>query len=1007
MSNNPQPSGTQPPHPSLSGSAGSQNFSPMQQFIPSGAQQFRPIAQGTSPGNVGIAPGQGQHIQYLQQMQQGPPRPGQPGFGPPSTQAFSMSYAQPNMSVTSASTQPQHIQNNYNSGFGMPPSTSYTFAPSPYGQPVNIPSQYQATPQMHAPVNPSGGQQQWLSSGNQSLPLAAPVEQTGQQPSMMVATDSATAGQPNSTIQSSSDWQEHTSADGRRYYYNKNTKQSSWEKPLELMTPLERADASTVWKEFTTPEGKKYYYNKVTSVSKWTIPEELQLAREQAEKESTQGIQSEAFVIAQAPVAVDVKVEIPSSSSGASVVVTSSPVSVTPIVTAASPLPLMALGSQSAPVGLTSVSTNAVRGHSPVASVTPSHASIGGTEIPGGLDTSTTPTTSFEIKYPQDVANAADGASVLDLEEAKKGMAFAGKINVTPLEEKPADDEPVVYPTKQEAKNAFKALLESANVESDWSWEQAMRIIVNDKRYGALRTLGERKQAFNEYLGQRKKQEAEEKRLKQKKAREEFTKMLEESNELTSSTRWSKAVTMFEDDERFKAVDRLRDREDLYENYLVELEKKERIKAQEEHTQNLMEYRHFLESCKYIKVDSLWRKVQDQLEDDERCSRLEKIDRLEVFQDYIRDLEKEEEEQKKLLKEKLRRTERKNRDDFRKLMEEDVGAGVLTAKTQWRDYCIKVKETEAYMAVARNTSGSTPKDLFEDVVEELETQYHEDKNLIKDAIKLKKITLTSSWTLEELKDAISDEVNNSQVSEINIKLVFDDLLERIKEKEEKETRKRQRLVDDFTDLLYSIKEITVTSEWEDCIPLFEDSQEYRSIGEESLRKEIFEEYITMLQEKAKEKEVRREEEKVKKEKEKEEKEKKKDMEKKEKERQRSSSKKEESEDAEIDIEGIDVKEEKRNSRGDRKHRKRHHSSNAATDDLSSDKDEKDDSSSKKSRRHHSSDRKKSRKHAYSPDSDTESRRKKHKRDHRDSSRRYGSSYDDLEDGELGEDGEIC
>ncbi len=27
---------------------------------------------------------------------------------------------------------------------------------------------------------------------------------------------------------------------------------------------------------------------------------------------------------------------------------------------------------------------------------------------------------------------------------------------------------------------------------------QAMRVIINDKRYGALKTLGERKQAFNE-----------------------------------------------------------------------------------------------------------------------------------------------------------------------------------------------------------------------------------------------------------------------------------------------------------------------------------------------------------------------------------------------------------------------------------------------------------------------------------------------------------------------------
>lgn len=80
---------------------------------------------------------------------------------------------------------------------------------------------------------------------------------------------------------------------------------------------------------------------------------------------------------------------------------------------------------------------------------------------------------------------------------------------------------------------------------------------------------------------------------------------LQESKELTSSTRWrffaqllflislfiilspfdlivfpsnilwdSKAVSMFENDERFKAVERSRDREDLFESYIVELERK-------------------------------------------------------------------------------------------------------------------------------------------------------------------------------------------------------------------------------------------------------------------------------------------------------------------------------------------------------------------------------------------------------------------------------------------------
>lgn len=34
------------------------------------------------------------------------------------------------------------------------------------------------------------------------------------------------------------------------------------------------------------------------------------------------------------------------------------------------------------------------------------------------------------------------------LQEAKKGMATAGKVNVTPVEEKVPDDEPLVYANK-------------------------------------------------------------------------------------------------------------------------------------------------------------------------------------------------------------------------------------------------------------------------------------------------------------------------------------------------------------------------------------------------------------------------------------------------------------------------------------------------------------------------------------------------------------------------------
>ncbi|XWS14822.1 hypothetical protein CRYUN_Cryun35bG0041600 [Craigia yunnanensis] len=1018
MANNSQSSSAQPHWPPAVGSLGPQSYgSPLssqfrpvvstqqgQHFVPAASQQFWPVVQVHS-SNVGMPAVQNQQMQFSQPMQQFTPWPNQPGLSTPSTQPIQVPYGQTNRPLTSESPQSHQTAFPFNShmpglgALGMPPSSSYSFVSSSFGQPqnnVSTPSQFHPMSQVHAPAAPVSGQP-WLSTGNQSVSLATPTQQTGQQPPLISSVDTA-ANVPSLTLQPSSDWQDHTSADGRRYYYNKKTRQSSWEKPLELMTPIERADASTVWKEFTTPEGRTYYYNKVTKQSKWTIPEELKLAREQAQVAASQdtlsdsGVASQALVSGAVSTAETPTAAIPVSSN---TLQSSSPVSVTPVASVANPTTVVPV-SQSAATSVSGVQL-------PMVSVAPLPAvpSGGSTVSVTSVNANTTVIRSLESTTSQDTVHFADGASAQDIEEAKKGMATAGKVNVTPVEEKVSDDEPLLYANKLEAKNAFKSLLESANVQSDSTWEQAMREIINDKRYGALKTLGERKQAFNEYLSQRKKLEAEERRMRQKKAREEFTKMLEEAKELTSSMRWSKAHILFENDERFKAVERARDREDLFENYIVDLERKERENAAEEKRRNIAEYRKFLESCDFIKANSQWRKVQDRLEDDKRCSRLEKIDRLLIFQDYIHDLEKEEEEKKKMQKEQLRRAERKNRDAFCKLMDEHVADGTLTAKTYWRDYCVKVKDLPQYLAVASNTSGSTPKDLFEDIAEELDKQYHEDKTCIKDAMKSGKITMVSTWTVEDFKAAILEDVGSSTISDINLKLVYEELLERAKEKEEKEAKKRQRLADDFTNLLHTYKEITASSNWEDSRPLFEESREYRSIAEESFRREIFEECIAHLQEKAKEKERKREEEKAKKEKEREEKEKRKEEERREKEKEREREKgKERTKKDETDSENLDIsdnyghKEDKKKEKDkDRKHRKRHQS---AADDGSSDKDDREES--KKSRRH-GSDRKKSRKHARSLESESESRHKKHKRDHPDGSRR-NSGYEELEDGEI-------
>ncbi|XP_013592190.1 PREDICTED: pre-mRNA-processing protein 40A isoform X1 [Brassica oleracea var. oleracea] len=870
--------------------------------------------------------------------------------------------------VRAASQQPFHHPYGHIASSSTPPVVGFGTSGPPFPSSYSFTPSSSYAPHMHASGSVPPAANSWPAPPvTQTTTLVSPLQQT---PATPTPTDPG-----NLTPQSASDWMEHTSADGRKYYYNKQTKQSSWEKPLELMTPLERADASTVWKEFTTAEGRKYYYNKVTKESKWTIPEDLKLAREQAELASAKRSHSE-----------------DESTSLSHIAASSSDLAVSTPVTAVVPSTSSTIPAHSTspiPAGL---AVPVIR-PPPVASVTPVSAATSDTEA-----------TAMKLDNlpSQGAYESNDGAPAPNNEVDYKEISVNGKSNMTPAGDKANVEEPMMYATKQEAKAAFKSLLESVNVQSDWTWEQTTKVIVHDKRYGALRTLGERKQAFNEYLGQRKKVEAEERRWRQKKAREEFVKMLEECEELSSSMKWSKALSLFENDERFKAVDRPRDREDLFDNYIVELERKEREKAVAEHRQKMAEYRKFLETCDYIKASTQWRKIQDRLEDDERCSCLEKIDRLIGFEDYINDLEKEEEELKRVEKEHVRRAERKNRDAFRTLLEEHVAAGILTAKTYWLEYCIEVRDLPQYQAVASNLSGSTPKDLFEEITEELEKQYHEDKSRVKDAMKSRKVSMVSSWVFEDFKSALSEDLSSQPISDINLKLIYNELVERMKEKEEKEARKLQRLAEEFTNLLRTFKEINAASNWEDVKQLVEESQEYRSIGDGNVSRGLFEEYITSLQEKAKEKERKRDEEKLqsRKEKDKEEKEKRKERREKEREREKERSSKREESEGDVDVSEGQKEEKRKGKDRDRKHRRRHHNSD---DDVSSDRDDREESKKWSSSRKH--DRKKSRKHANTPESDSENRHKRQKKEQRESSRRGGGN-DELEDGEVGEDGEI-
>ncbi|KAL5118315.1 U1 snRNP protein [Pleosporales sp. CAS-2024a] len=80
-----------------------------------------------------------------------------------------------------------------------------------------------------------------------------------------------------------SQWVEVPQKDGKPYYYNATTKETTWEKPAALLDEVERALLSKGWATQATPDGKKkYYYHMATRETTWQLPADVQALVDQA-----------------------------------------------------------------------------------------------------------------------------------------------------------------------------------------------------------------------------------------------------------------------------------------------------------------------------------------------------------------------------------------------------------------------------------------------------------------------------------------------------------------------------------------------------------------------------------------------------------------------------------------------------------------------------------------------------------------------------------------------------
>ncbi|RMX55127.1 hypothetical protein pdam_00007445 [Pocillopora damicornis] len=470
-------------------------------------------------------------------------------------------------------------------------------------------------------------------------------------------------------------WTEHKAPDGRTYFYNTDTKVSTWQKPAELKTPGEVQLDSCPWKEHKSDTGRIYYHNNETKESTWTIPKELaelkEIIKQEQEQEEEEEVSEE------------------------------------------------------------------------------------------------------EDEDENKESDEKDGKKADEGTAQDYPMASAVNVSETPA---------VATVEKKEYE-----------VPSNSTWDNAMRMIVNDPRYGALKKMNEKKQAFNEYKTKRANEEKEEQRQKAKQAREDLRSFLEKHPKMHSSVRWRRAGELFDGEPMWEAVHE-RDRKDVFEDVVFFLTKKEKEEEKEQRAHNRKLMLTVYNSMPGITYRTTWAEV---------------------------------------------------------LLDELHKRGKLHSMSLWIDLYPTISADVRFTNML-GQPGSTPLDLFKFYVEDLKARFSEEKKIIKEILKDLDFTVDINTGFSEFNDLVKRDLRSDTLDPGNIKMSFNHLIEkaeaREKERMKKEEREQRRRESSFKQLLKSCTPvIEANSTWDKVRERLEEDPAFAAVTVESERIRLFNEHVGSLE----------------------------------------------------------------------------------------------------------------------------------------------------------------
>ncbi len=306
----------------------------------------------------------------------------------------------------------------------------------------------------------------------------------------------------------------------------------------------------------------------------------------------------------------------------------------------------------------------------------------------------------------------------------------------------PANTDPD-YATFEEAEAAFLKLLRRSGVQPDWTWEQTMRSIIKDPQYRALKDPKDRKAAFEKYAVEVRLQEKDRAKERLAKLRTDFNTMLKSHPEIKHYTRWKTARPIIERETIFRSSSDDNERRQLFEDYILDLK---RSNVEREVATRKVAMGELVEILRGLNLEpyTRWSEAQGIIQSnprfsgDEKFKTLSKSDMLTAFENHIKSLERTFNDIRQQQKNQKSRRERQNRDRFQGLLHELKTSGKIKAGSKWSQIHSLIQNDDRYTSIL-GQAGSTPLDLFWDVVEEEERALRSTRNDVLDVLDVRSL----------------------------------------------------------------------------------------------------------------------------------------------------------------------------------------------------------------------------------------------------------------------------